>query len=94
MAVARPIYGIYNGFDDMISHADCGWLSQTHDINEIAHQISDLATQPKANLVAMGQRGHDWLMKNRRYETLGKQYETMLADLLVPKPNTAIVGHE
>lgn len=93
MAAARPIYGIYDGFDDMISLADCGRFSQTHDIDEIARQITDLAMQPKSNLVAMGKRGYDWLLKNRRYETLGVQYETMLAELLAQKPQAAIIGH-
>ena len=82
MLSAKPIYGVYNGYDDMITRAGCGWLSQSHDVGRISSEILEIASLPREELAKMGERGRQWITEHRRYKTLAAYYEEMLFELI------------
>lgn len=82
MLAAKPMLCIYNGYDEMVSAAECGFFVESADAREIAQELERVAQIPKEELTAMGERGRSWLLENRRYPILGKKYEAIIRSVV------------
>jgi glycosyltransferase involved in cell wall biosynthesis len=65
----------------MINEAGCGSFVPARDVEALAKEILRYADMPSEARAAMGNAGRDWLLRNRKYEVLAKNYlELMLPD--------------
>ncbi|MFM5280113.1 glycosyltransferase family 4 protein [Aeromonas caviae] len=81
MLSAKPILASYTGFPSMINEADCGIFVPAEDVLALKEEIHRLSKLPKDTLCEMGGRGRDWIISNRRYDDLAKQYLDVINDI-------------
>ncbi|WP_415890281.1 glycosyltransferase family 4 protein [Neptuniibacter sp. SY11_33] len=82
MLAARPSLFIYDGYDDMVSAAKCGFFINTFKPSKIALEIDRIAKTPKGTLAEMGEAGRRWLLSRRKYSVLAGNYESLLETIL------------
>lgn len=74
MLSGKPIIASYTGFPSMINEADCGSFVPAEDLNALRTEIERYADMPAEERARIGGRGRDWILKNRRFETLAAEY--------------------
>ncbi len=74
MLAAKPCLCIYDGYDEIIAQANCGFILQETDSVKIAHKINQISEMPKNELREMGLNGKKWLEENRTFPILAKKY--------------------
>ena len=78
MIAGKPVIASYSGFPSMLDEAKCGVFVPAGDSQALAAEFVRFSNLPTKEIMAMGQRGKDWLTANRRYEQLAKDYENIL----------------
>lgn len=78
MLAGKPILASYTGFPSMINEAECGTFVPAHDIPALHDEILRYAAMEPRERDEVGRRGRTWLLANRRYETLAKDYLSIL----------------
>lgn len=79
MLSGKPIVASYSGYPSMIDEAGCGSFVPARDVEALAKEILRYADMPSEARAAMGNAGRDWLLRNRKYDVLAKDYlELML----------------
>jgi glycosyltransferase involved in cell wall biosynthesis len=58
----------------MINEADCGFFVESENAIEIKNKLLHLIEIPKENLNVIGNRGYEWLLKNRTWKKLADDY--------------------
>ncbi|QRV25185.1 glycosyltransferase family 4 protein [Marinomonas foliarum] len=81
MLSGKPILASYTGYPSMVNEADCGVFVPAEDIGALKHEVDKLAKLPKVEREAMGGRGREWLLSNRRFEHLATQYLEIINEL-------------
>lgn len=81
MLAGKPCLGIYDGHDEMITKANCGFLLKDKNAKDIANKIHKISQLPPIKLNEMGENGKIWVESNRKFSTLGKEYDQILASL-------------
>ncbi|CAN1529514.1 RfaG Glycosyltransferase [Paracoccaceae bacterium] len=74
MLSGKPIVASYTGFPSMINEADCGSFVPAEDVSALRAEIERYADMPAEARARIGERGRDWIMKNRRFETVAADY--------------------
>lgn len=74
MMSGKPVIASYSGFPSMIDEADCGEFVPSGDAEKLMDRISEYAVKPSASLEEMGDRGREWLIKNRTWEAVAEEY--------------------
>ncbi|MDP3960835.1 MAG: glycosyltransferase family 4 protein [Pseudorhodobacter sp.] len=74
MLSGKPIIASYTGFPSMINEADCGSFVPAEDVKALRAEIERYAAMSPEQRVQIGARGRDWLLRNRRFETLARDY--------------------
>lgn len=77
----RPILGSYSGFRSMLNEADCGIYVPAEDTVAVANAIEYFSTLSDATLTDMGARGRSWVIKNRNFDQLAKEYNEIIMNL-------------
>jgi len=78
MLSGRPILASYDGFQSMINEADCGFFVKPGDAISLSKKIKEISYLPKEYLTKMGNKGKQWILKERPFEFLAKQYSEIL----------------
>lgn len=81
MLAGKPIVASYTGYPSMINEADCGSYVPAGDLPALTSEVLRYAAMHSDERAQMGQRGRAWILKNRRYDSLAKQY----LEILLPK---------
>ena len=84
MMAAKPVLASYSGYPSMLNEAGCGRFVPAGDKDALKKAIYDFAALPRERLTAMGAAGRNWLIANRRWDVLARQYLD-LCDALVAK---------
>lgn len=84
MVSGKPIVASYSGFPSMINEADCGSFVPAEDVSALRSEIERYADMHAEERARIGERGRDWIMKNRRFETLAAEYLRHLGFQSVP----------
>ena len=58
----------------MINEANCGEFVSTKDSKKLKQIFEKYISLGKLHLLEIGQRGKDWLLKNRSYKKLASNY--------------------
>lgn len=74
MMAAKPIVASYNGYPSMVNEAQCGRFISADDVDAIKQAIEEYAKMDPEQLNEIGQRGRDWLISNRPYDKIAKDY--------------------
>lgn len=80
MLAGKPVVASYTGYPSMINEADCGSYVPAGDIVALQNEIQRYVDMEESQREIIGRRGRDWLIANRRYETLAQDYLSILFD--------------
>lgn len=78
MLSGRPVLASYTGFPSMINEAGCGCFVPSGDVDALEKEIVRLAGMGAENRDEMGRRGRDWILANRNYRVLARDYHALL----------------
>jgi glycosyltransferase involved in cell wall biosynthesis len=74
MLSGKPVLASYTGFPSMINEAGCGSFVPAEDVEALRAEIERYAAISSSERAEIGQRGRDWVLRNRRFETLAADY--------------------
>lgn len=74
MYAAKPVIYAIEAPDDPVAESGCGISCQAENAGDIAEAIKQLLSMSKAERTAMGDRGYRWLLNNRNYGLLAKNF--------------------
>jgi glycosyltransferase involved in cell wall biosynthesis len=83
MLAAKPIIASYNGFPSMINEASCGVFvngSNPDDLRKVFLEYSNFSSQ---QLKEIGLNGRKWLIQNRSYEKLARDYISHIEEFFI-----------
>lgn len=78
MLSGKPIVASYSGFPSMINEAGCGVFIPSGDAGALADELLRLSKLPAAERTAIGKKGREWLLENRSYAQLTKDFMDIL----------------
>jgi len=78
MLSGKPVVASYTGYPSMINEADCGSYVPAGDVAALRGEILRYVAMDATQREAMGQRGREWILANRRYRTLAQNYLAIL----------------
>lgn len=74
MMAAKPVIFAIDAPNDMVADASCGVSIPPQDSKSIADAAVRLSSTPKDELIAMGQRGREYILKNNEYDVLSQKF--------------------
>lgn len=74
MLSGKPVVASYTGYPSMINEADCGTYVPAGDVPALRREVLRYAGMEPSQRESIGRRGRDWILSNRRYDTLAKSY--------------------
>jgi len=74
MMAGKPVVASYTGYPSMINEADCGTYVPAGDVPALKQEVERYAGLPEVERLKIGARGKAWLLENRSYPKLAKQY--------------------
>lgn len=78
MLSGKPVLASYTGFPSMINEAACGTFVPSGDVDGLSSEILRYAAMSKSQRDAIGASGRYWLLHNRSYSLLARQYLNIL----------------
>ncbi len=78
MVSGKPIVASYTGFPSMINEANCGSYVPAGDLLSLKSEIERYASMSQSELAEIGLRGKSWILNNRSYQKLAKNYLEIL----------------
>ncbi|ARV20036.1 hypothetical protein AEP_03111 [Curvibacter sp. AEP1-3] len=78
MLSGKPIVASYTGYPSMINESDCGTYVPACNVTALRSEVLRYAGMDSSQRETIGQRGRDWILSNRRYEVLAKNYLSIL----------------
>jgi glycosyltransferase involved in cell wall biosynthesis len=85
MLAGKPVLASYTGYPSMINEANCGSYVPAGDIDALRQEVKRYAAMPTLQRETIGRRGREWILANRRYETLAQNYLAILFGEATPK---------
>lgn len=81
MLSGKPVVASYTGYPSMINEADCGSFVPAGNVAALRGEILRYVSMDATQRDAVGRRGREWILANRRYKTLAQNYlRIMFAD--------------
>lgn len=80
MLAGKPVVASYTGYPSMINEADCGTYVPAGDVAALRLEVQRYADMDALQRAAIGRRGREWLLANRRYRTLAENYLPILLE--------------
>lgn len=74
MMAGKPLLASYTGYPSMVNEAGCGTYVPAGDVHALVQEVKRYALLPEDDRLKMGARGKSWLLENRSYPQLAKQY--------------------
>jgi hypothetical protein len=78
MIAGKPIVASYTGYPSMINEAQSGTYVTAGDVKALMNEIQRYSALSKEELLNIGNRGKEWIIKNRNYGKLAKDYLTAI----------------
>lgn len=82
MYAGKTVLASFTGYPSMINEADCGTYVPAEDVAALRSEIERYAAMSAEDRARIGARGREWLLKNRRFETLAQDYMGHLERLI------------
>lgn len=74
MYAGKPIIASYTGYLSLINEAHSGEIVPAGDTKLLVDKIQEYSQKPNSELIQMGMRAREFVLKNRSYEFLAGQY--------------------
>jgi len=74
MMAGKPVVASYTGYPTMINEANCGTYVPAGDVPALKQEVERYAQMDTRERILMGARGKAWLLENRSYSKLAKDY--------------------
>lgn len=74
MVAGKPVVASYTGYPSMINEAGCGTYVPAGDVPALQHEVQRYASLSEEDRLQIGAKGKAWLLENRSYPKLAKQY--------------------
>lgn len=78
MLAGKPVIASYSGFPSMLNESGSGVFVPAGDVKSLIEQIVNFSSLPVSDLQDMGKLGREWLLSNRSYKSLAKEYSEIL----------------
>ncbi len=85
MLSGKPIVASFTGHMSMINEAKCGSIVPAEDVDALDVEIKRYAAMSKNERALIGARGRDWLLENRSFEKLARDFMGHLNKLIEVK---------
>jgi glycosyltransferase involved in cell wall biosynthesis len=80
MMAGKPVVASYTGYPSMINEANCGSYVPAGDVPALKQEVLRYAQMDKNDRQQIGARGKFWLLENRSYPKLAKEYLDIMLD--------------
>ena len=74
MMAGKPVVASYTGYPSMINEANCGTYVPAGDVLSLKEDVMRYAQMDAQERQLIGARGKAWLLENRNYPKLAKEY--------------------
>jgi glycosyltransferase involved in cell wall biosynthesis len=74
MMAGKPVVASYTGYPSMINEANCGTYVPAGDVLALKQEVMSYAQMDAQERQLIGARGKAWLLENRNYPKLAKEY--------------------
>jgi len=74
LLAAKPVLASYNGYPSMLDEAGCGEFVPAGDVAALHAALCKYVEMSPEALAEMGASGRRWLLENRRWDILARQY--------------------
>jgi glycosyltransferase involved in cell wall biosynthesis len=81
MLSGKPIVFSFSGFDSLINEADCGTVIPADDSEKLVEAILHYYNMRKNERENIGKKGRDYVLENRTFDKLAKQYQIIFRSL-------------
>ena len=81
MLASKPIIASYSGYHSMINEAQAGFFIPVNDHQQLKTKLIELIEMPQEQRDKIGQRGREWVLKNRSYKALAREYIEKIVSL-------------
>lgn len=78
MLAAKPVVASYNGYPSMINESGCGVFVPANNVGALVVAILEMKSRSKIEREQLGARGREWLLQNRNYSKLARDYLQVL----------------
>ncbi len=83
MMAGKPVVASYTGYPSMINEASCGTYVPAGDVLALKEEVIRYAQMDAQERQLIGARGKAWLLENRNYPKLAKEYLGILLNKVV-----------
>ncbi|WP_394233760.1 glycosyltransferase family 4 protein [Pseudomonas anguilliseptica] len=78
MLAAKPVVASYSGYPSMINESGCGVFVPANDVDALVTAVLDMKSRSEEERSLMGSLGREWLLQNRNYSKLARDYLSIL----------------
>lgn len=78
MLAAKPVVASYSGYPSMINESGCGVFVPAANVDAVVAAVRDMKSKSDEERSLIGARGRQWLLENRSYSKLAKDYLSIL----------------
>lgn len=82
MMAAKPVVASYSGYPSMLNESGCGVFVPAGGVRELKDALREMAGRPPRELETMGAAGRSWLLANRPWSVIARDYMDLCDDLL------------
>jgi glycosyltransferase involved in cell wall biosynthesis len=82
MMAGKPVVASYSGFPSMLNESGCGVFVPAGQVPELKAMLLSLVDRPPGELADMGRAGRNWLLDNRPWAVIARQYMKLCDQLL------------
>ena len=78
MRSGKPVIASYSGYPSMVDEAKCGSFIDPDDDDALANEIVRYEAMEEKDREEIGQRGADWIRKNRNFDKLATELSRII----------------
>lgn len=78
MMAGKPVLASYSGYQSMTNEAGSGFFVPSEDADALKNKLEQLFNMNPDDLNKMGIAGKQWIIKNRDWDTVAKNYSDLL----------------
>jgi glycosyltransferase involved in cell wall biosynthesis len=83
MMAGKPVVASYTGYPSMINEANCGTYVSAGDVTALKQEVERYSRMDFQERQLIGARGKAWLLENRSYPKLAKNYLDIMLNTAV-----------
>jgi glycosyltransferase involved in cell wall biosynthesis len=77
MYAAKPVIASYSGYPSMLNEAQSGVFVLAEDVQALKNAVLAYEKMPRERLEQIGKKGKAWLLENRRYSKIARDYSRL-----------------